>query len=370
MATPKVFVSSTCFDLGEIREQLARFIRSYGFDPVLSEHGDVFYKPDCHTHESCLREVENCHLFILVIGGRFGGEYVYDKTKSITNAEYAAARICNIPIFTYVRTGVLSNHHVYSQNRKKDFVSEIDFPSIEKQEYAVDIFNFIDDVRRSPQGNAIEGFSNFQGIETHLRKQWAGLFFDLLKSREIAAQMNATNHLISEVRSSNQKLEDLVKSLYISSNKTEATKEIAAIEVASHIEMFFEKALRPVWVKPGEYLLDREKIDVEAVSNVVPSDKSWDEYLVTSKLFERDWFPLDPQDDNSELFPALKCLVTIEKNSYFMIDVDDAESKEISMLFDVGVKNSTKEQRRLALTRIVEKIGSSSTKRVGKKVES
>ena len=88
MATPKVFVSSTCFDLGEIREQLARFINSYGFDPILSDHGDVFYKPDCHTHDSCIHEVSNCQLFILIIGGRFGGEYVYDNSKSITNAAY------------------------------------------------------------------------------------------------------------------------------------------------------------------------------------------------------------------------------------------------------------------------------------------
>ena len=42
MAVPKVFISSTCFDLSEIREQLSRFISNYGFEPVLSEHGDVF----------------------------------------------------------------------------------------------------------------------------------------------------------------------------------------------------------------------------------------------------------------------------------------------------------------------------------------
>ncbi len=50
MAVPKVFVSSTCFDLSEIREQLSRFISNYGFESVLSEHGDVFYHPDLHTH--------------------------------------------------------------------------------------------------------------------------------------------------------------------------------------------------------------------------------------------------------------------------------------------------------------------------------
>ena len=79
MANPKVFISSTCFDLKEVRESLSRFVNGFGFDAVLSEHGDVFYHPDLHTHEACVHEVSNCQLFILLIGGRFGGSYVKNK---------------------------------------------------------------------------------------------------------------------------------------------------------------------------------------------------------------------------------------------------------------------------------------------------
>ena len=32
MATPKVFVSSTCFDLKEVRDSISRFIKSFGFE--------------------------------------------------------------------------------------------------------------------------------------------------------------------------------------------------------------------------------------------------------------------------------------------------------------------------------------------------
>jgi hypothetical protein len=180
MAVPKVFISSTCFDLSEVREQLSRFISSYGFEPVLSEHGDVFYHPDLHTHEACVHEVTNCQLFILIVGGRFGGEYISDKSKSITNAEYDAAKRHDIPVFTYVRTAVLSNHHIYQENKNKPFASDIDYPAIDKQKYAVDIFNFIDQVRRSPINNALEGFENFSDIESSIRKQWAGMFFDFI----------------------------------------------------------------------------------------------------------------------------------------------------------------------------------------------
>lgn len=367
MATPKVFVSSTCFDLGEVREQLARFIRSYGFDPVLSEHGDVFYKPECHTHESCLHEVSNCQLFVLIIGGRFGGEYVYDKTKSITNAEYSAAKACKIPVFTYVRSGVLSNHHFYQQNKKKEFVADIEYPAIEKQEYAIDIFNFIDEVRRSSENNAIEGFVNFQGIENHLRKQWAGLFFDLLRSKELTSQMNVTNHLISEVRSSSKKLEDLVKSFYIASNKDQAAREIAAIETASDVEIFFETVLRPSWIKNERYLLDRSKLDIDIAASVSPKGKKWNEYLVAAGLFTDDLYPENPDDDDGRYLAGLTCEVTIEQNEFFVIGIDDLENEEVPMLFEKAVKGSTSEQRKRALVSIFDKFGTSAVKRVSKR---
>lgn len=67
----------------------------------MSDRGDVFYHPDIHTHDSCLNEVINCQLFFLVIGGSFGGSYIADPKKSIVNAEYAAAREHNIPVFLF-----------------------------------------------------------------------------------------------------------------------------------------------------------------------------------------------------------------------------------------------------------------------------
>ncbi|MDP1845332.1 MAG: DUF4062 domain-containing protein, partial [Candidatus Moranbacteria bacterium] len=54
MPPPRVFVSSTCYDLKYIRENLRYFIERMGYEPVLSEEGDVFYDPAMHTHDSCL----------------------------------------------------------------------------------------------------------------------------------------------------------------------------------------------------------------------------------------------------------------------------------------------------------------------------
>jgi hypothetical protein len=51
MAGPKIFVSSTCYDLSMARDQLRNFLIGLGYEPVLSEYSDVLFDPRVHTHE-------------------------------------------------------------------------------------------------------------------------------------------------------------------------------------------------------------------------------------------------------------------------------------------------------------------------------
>ncbi len=282
MAIPKVFVSSTCFDLKEVRDSLSRFIKSYGFDPILSEHGDVFYHPDLHTHEACVHEVSNCQLFILIIGGRFGGTYLHDKEKSITNAEYEAAKASNIPVFTYIKKGVYDNHHTYQANKNKEFIKDMDFPNIEKQENSLDIFNFIDQVRKSKVNNAFETFETSIEIEIHLRKQWAGMFFDYLKNREVREQVNVANLMLSTLQTSSDKLEEMLKGLYDKPTVQETTLD--HIENKYSAIRFFE-----IIIQEGSagkvYLGEYKKLDT--LSKVNPKDKTWYQYLIELECFKR-----------------------------------------------------------------------------------
>jgi hypothetical protein len=131
MAVPRVFLSSTCYDLAQVRDSLHSFIVSFGFEPCLSDRGDVFFHPDLHTHESCLKEVSTCQLLVLLIGGRFGGSYVANPSRSITNAEFAAAKDLNIPVFAFVKRDVFEDHRVYERNKRNEILDRIDFPAIE-----------------------------------------------------------------------------------------------------------------------------------------------------------------------------------------------------------------------------------------------
>lgn len=241
MAAPRVFISSTCYDLAEVRDSLVPFCQGFGFDVVLSDKGDVFYHPDLHTHESCIHEVSNCQLFILIIGGRFGGEYSADKSKSITNAEYSAARECNIPVFTFVKEGVLSDHFLYQKNKGKEFSSNIEYPSIDGNRYADDIFRFIDQVRGADVNNGFFPFKYARDLQELLRKQWAGMFFDFLSQRSVSNQLKSTGDAISNISIVSSKVESLLKRLYEKVDEPGAKETISNIDSIAEAKKFFAK---------------------------------------------------------------------------------------------------------------------------------
>ena len=177
MAIPRVFISSTCYDLKYIRENLKYFIHTLGYEPVLSEEGSIFFDPRKDVTDSCLSEVPNCQLFVLIIGGRFGGEYK-DTEKSITNVEYEEATRLKIPVFALVEHAVNAQYQVYLSNKENKNIdeNEINYPAVD----SIKIFEFIGEVRHNAVNNALVPFRDFADIESYLRKQWAGMMFSFL----------------------------------------------------------------------------------------------------------------------------------------------------------------------------------------------
>lgn len=219
MADLKVFVSSTCYDLSIIREQLKKFIEQMGYTSILSEYSDVLYDPREHTHTSCVQEVNNIDILILIIGSRFGGKAVpealtkinFDKLKdlsscpvtleddlnlSITQTEVLKAIELEIPIYVFVDEKVKHEHFIYTKN--KTLVDTMNFPSIDKQESAKYIFNFIDFLSHRVNNNNIMTYSRLEDIESQLKKQWGSYFQRLLKEQTVAEFENKNFNSLSD----------------------------------------------------------------------------------------------------------------------------------------------------------------------------
>lgn len=245
MAIPRVFISSTCYDLKYIRENLKYFIKTVGYDPVLSEEGTVFFNPGLDTHESCLAEVPNCQIFVLIIGGRFGTKFK-DTVQSITNAEYREAVHLRIPVFALVDQSVYNDFHLFQKNRENTYIdpAKIIYPSVDN----IMIFTFIDEVRSHAVNNALVPFNDFNDIESYLRQQWAAMMYSFLSSEN---EHSRVSDALEAVKNMNARIEMLSKQILSSVGTKEAKfdatlyEEMIGQEVI-HILTYFQTRPTPI----------------------------------------------------------------------------------------------------------------------------
>lgn len=281
MATPRIFTSSTCYDLNEVRDSLYSFIDSLGYIPIFSDKNDVFYHPDLHSHDSCLKEIESCQIFLLVIGGRFGGNYKYDTTRSIVNAEYQAAKKLGIPIFTFIKREVHDDHKVYTRNKKEkpEFFDKIEYPSIEKQETVCNIFEFIDEVRKSDVNNAYFTFEFSRDIQNILIKQFAGMFYDFLWKRQKSKEGERAEELLTNLNLLGKKTEEIIENIYKKVDANSANAEIEKLNKMLSASRFWQLLLKKFKLQGSD---DQERI--EELSSI-DKDQTWFDYLVAKGKF-------------------------------------------------------------------------------------
>jgi len=186
MAKPRVFVSSTYYDLKHIRSSMELFIEGLGFEAVLSEKGDIAYTPDRALDESCYREAAAADIFVLVVGGRYGSEVsganrktspaFFDRYDSITKKEFDTAYGHDIPVYIVMESGVHSEYQTYLRNKENE---QIRYAHVD----SVNVFKLIEEILTKPRNNPVFTFERFSQVEVWLKDQWSGFFRELLKTR-------------------------------------------------------------------------------------------------------------------------------------------------------------------------------------------
>ena len=173
---PNVFVSSTMYDLIDLRSQLRRFVEGLGWRAVMSEHDSFPIDPDQTTVENSRRNVrENADIFVMVVGARYGSiDAAADK--SVTNLEFVEARSRGVPVYVFVSRDVLAQLRVWKANPEADYSSVVDTPRI---------FEFIDSFRGGGEVWTFE-FRVAEDIVGSLRQQFAYLVQGALELRQMA----------------------------------------------------------------------------------------------------------------------------------------------------------------------------------------
>lgn len=174
--TPVAFVSSTCYDLKQVREDLKDFFENnYGFQAMLSEFDSFPIDPCIGTFENCLSNVDkSADIFILIVGTRYG--YVTERGKSITNLEYLHAKAKGIPVFVFVDKQLHSHLKIWEANKDGNFSTVVDNPQL---------FEFVSEIY-SESKQWIYTYESVRDITTTMKHQLSLIFSDGLKYKKIS----------------------------------------------------------------------------------------------------------------------------------------------------------------------------------------
>ena len=226
MAKPRVFISSTYYDLKNVRADLDRFIKEQGYEPVLNEHGNIPYGSEKKLEEYCYKEIELCDMLISIIGGRFGSES-FNKKYSISQQELRAAIDLNKPIYIFIEKNVMAEFKTFEKNKGTE---NIKYASVDDKR----IYQFVDEVQMLPVGNPIAPFETASDITIYLKEQWSGLFQRLLKESSRQKEVR----LLEDMQGMISTLKQMVT--FLSSEKTKGDRAISDILLSfGHSILFF-----------------------------------------------------------------------------------------------------------------------------------
>lgn len=181
MNKTRVFVSSTCYDLSQIRKDLQDGIRAMGHEPILSENKDFPVNPSLSSVENCVEAVKNdADIFVLIIGNKYGCQM--ESGRSITNTEFLTAIEKGIPVYSFTLQNMVAILPVWKMNPDGDYSGVVDNNKV---------FEFIDDVRTNKALWNFE-FRTAQDILEILKSQLSFLLKSSLENTKVLNKVDGT----------------------------------------------------------------------------------------------------------------------------------------------------------------------------------
>jgi hypothetical protein len=279
MARPRIFISSTYYDLKHLRSSLENFIDSLGFDPILSEKGRIAYTPDIPLDESCYREVGTADIFVMIVGGRYGSEVsasktvtmktFYDRYNSVTRGEYRSAVERNVPIYILIERSVYAEYETFLKNQQN---SSIKYAHVD----SVNVFELIADILAQPRNNPVQQFDRYSDVEMWLREQWSGLFRELLQRIQGQAQISSLQAQVAQLAEINTTLktylEEIVSRVAPQESKSLITNEQKRLEEARVLRILQRNGF-------FDYLTTTRAFRPEMVFRAIEAGNSLEDFL-------------------------------------------------------------------------------------------
>lgn len=202
MARPRVFISSTYYDLKQIRIDIDRFLKEIGYESVRNETGQIPYGKSISPEDGCYKEIANADIVVSIIGGKFGTTS-NDNAFSISQRELKKALEQDKQVFIFIDKAVYAEYNLWYKNKDKEHIDSIDFYAVDNKK----IFEHIEAIKALDNNNAYTTFESSHEIVGYLREQFAGLFQQFLQQQKLNKEIN----LIAELSNTSNTLQQMIK---------------------------------------------------------------------------------------------------------------------------------------------------------------
>ena len=230
MAKPRIFISSTFFDLRQVRADLDRFVKELGYDTVRNETGDIPYGKDQKLEDYCYKEISEIDILVGIVGGRFGSESERSN-YSITQVEIKTALEQNKQVYIFIEKNVLAEYQTYLIN-KENLSTKYRFVDDKK------IYKFIEEIYALPKNNIVHPFETALDITFFLREQWAGLFRDLLKQQTKKLEYENISLKVSELNEVSSTLQTYLENVLKSVSKEKDVTDDLIVSEKKRLQNF------------------------------------------------------------------------------------------------------------------------------------
>ena len=267
MVKPRVFVSSTYYDLKHVRETLEKFIGDLGFEPIIAENGNITHVPGQYVDLSCYSEVKECHILVLIISGRYGSPSSKsenlddiennDEYESVVVKEYQAAHDKGIPIYIFIDRNVHSEYRTFKENPD---ISNFKWHYVDDK----NVFKFIDKIH-SLNIYWIKEFDKIVDITNELKNQWAGLFAKYLIQLQYEEQFKTISGQTEEISKVLETLKIYTDSILKKVTNAEEYGKISyrteTQDIEDRLELFYTPAQSAILIA-DKFMNNSQNLDV------------------------------------------------------------------------------------------------------------
>lgn len=333
MAKPKVFISSTYYDLKHVRASIEVFVESLGFEPILAEYGSIAFDPSQPLDESCYREAQSSDIFVLIIGGRYGSiatsqigvsKQREEELESITRREFSKAHEVDIPVFVLIEQGVHSEYQTYLRNKDNETIKYAHVDSLR-------VFKFIEFVYSKQRNNPVHSFERGSDIEDWLRDQWAGIFQELLRQRKDNGRFSDLASQIRQLEAVNVTLKSYLETVLQSVSPDKSSEIIAKENLSLNKSRMLEDARKNIWFKHvvkfsglNPDLIFKIHDGIESVGDIIPVIES---VITDPAKLVRILEPLEIFEEARQDFNKLRRIMGLKSVRFTKKFIGDLEEK-------------------------------------------